>query len=155
MKVLLLAIGKRHDAELVAAIETYSKRLTHYATASWRLLEPAKGKLDAETTRRLESEVLAAELAPDDFVVLLDERGKELSSPQLAELLADKQQRAVKRVVFIIGGAFGVDAALRTRAQFVWSLSKLVFPHQLVRLILTEQLYRAFTITRGEPYHHV
>lgn len=154
MKILLLAIGRRHDPDLKAAIETYTGRINHYAPAAWQLLEPSKGKMDEATTRRTESEALAKELQPDDYVILLDERGKQLASPDLARLLELQQQQATRRLVFIIGGAYGVDQTLRQRAQLVWSLSPLVFPHQLVRLILTEQLYRGFTIVGGEPYHH-
>jgi 23S rRNA (pseudouridine1915-N3)-methyltransferase len=84
----------------------------------------------------------------------LDEKGKELSSPELAKFLQQRANEGNKNVVFLVGGAFGVDARIMKRANFTWSLSKLVFPHQLVRLILAEQLYRAATILRNEKYHH-
>lgn len=154
MKILLLAIGRKHNADLVTAIEAYSRRLTHYTTVGWHLIEPVKGKLDQPTTRRMESDALERELQPDDYVILLDERGKQLTSRQLADCIETHQQQATRRLVFIIGGAFGVDERLRQRADLMWSLSALTFPHQFVRLILTEQLYRAFAILRGEPYHH-
>ena len=154
MKLLLLAIGKRHDAELAKAIETYCKRLGHYATISWQLIDPARGKTDQNEVRRIETKALMAELRPEDYVIVLDERGQELRSTALAELLRQRQQNASTRIVCIIGGAYGVEDSLRQRANTTWSLSQLTFPHQLVRLILAEQLYRAFTIIRGEPYHH-
>lgn len=154
MQIILLSIGKRHDPALAAAIGTYTGRLSHYTAVQWRLLEPAKGRLDRQTQRKQESDTLRRELLPGDAVVLLDERGTQLDSPGFAHLLGRHQQQATQRLVCIIGGAFGVDEALRARADLVWSLSPLVFPHQLVRLILAEQLYRAFTILRGEPYHH-
>lgn len=154
MKLLLLAIGKQHDSLLADVINNYTKRLQHYCKPSWRLLDAAKGKITLDVARRTESSAIRAEITPDDFVILLDERGRQLSSPALAKLLEARQQQATKRVVFIIGGAYGVDDDLRKRADFVWSLSNLVFPHQLVRLILTEQIYRAFTIIKNEPYHH-
>lgn len=154
MKLLLLAIGKQHDSLLADVINNYTKRLQHYCKPSWRLLDVAKGKITLDVARRTESSAIRAEITPDDFVILLDERGRQLSSPALAKLLEARQQQATKRVVFIIGGAYGVDDDLRKRADFVWSLSNLVFPHQLVRLILTEQIYRAFTIIKNEPYHH-
>lgn len=154
MKILLLAIGKQHDSALADAINGYTLRLQHYCQPSWRLLSAAKGKTTSDVARRLESDAIRAEIAPNDYVILLDERGRQFSSPELAQLLEVRQQQTARRVVFVIGGAYGVDDGLRKRADIVWSLSRLVFPHQLVRLILSEQLYRAFTITKGEPYHH-
>lgn len=109
--------------------------------------------LDGSRARQDESERILSRLDAYDFVVLLDERGKTLSSPTLAETLEAKLDQSQK-VLLIIGGAFGVTDELRTKAQLVWSLSPLVFPHQLVRLILTEQLYRAQQITHGGSYHH-
>jgi 23S rRNA (pseudouridine1915-N3)-methyltransferase len=106
---------------------------------------------EGDSARAEESERLLKRLKQDDFVILLDERGNNLSSPELAALL---QGRGDHQVVIIIGGAFGVTPELRERADVVWSLSRLVFPHQLVRLILAEQLYRAQEITRGGQYHH-
>ncbi|MGD8373780.1 MAG: 23S rRNA (pseudouridine(1915)-N(3))-methyltransferase RlmH [Candidatus Woesebacteria bacterium] len=154
MKILLLAIGKQHDSALANAINSYTTRLQHYCQPSWRLVGAAKGKIALDVARKLESDTIRAEIAPSDYVVLLDERGKQISSPELAKLLEARQQQTSKRVVIIIGGAYGVDDDLRKRADFVWSLSRLVFPHQLVRLILAEQLYRTFSIIKGEPYHH-
>jgi len=154
MKVLILAIGKRHEAVFKAAIGDYTKRLSRFATIGWQLLDPARGKQEAATTKRFETQALLGELQPDDVVILLDERGKQLRSRQLGEFLDQQKQQATKRLVFIIGGPYGVDELLRARATLVWSLSMLTFPHQLVRLILVEQLYRASTISGGLPYHH-
>lgn len=155
MRLLLLAIGKQHDSLLADAINDYTKRLQYYSKPSWRLIDAAKGKITLDVARRTESNAIRAEITSDDFIILLDERGQQLSSPALAKLLETRQQQATKRVVFIIGGAYGVDDDLRKRADLVWSLSNLVFPHQLVRLILVEQVYRAFTIIKNEPYHHL
>ena len=93
-------------------------------------------------------------LAREDHLVVLDERGKMLDSIQLSEMIQARANESVKNLVFLIGGAFGIDASLMQRANFKWSLSALTFPHQLVRLILSEQLYRACTILRNEKYHH-
>lgn len=90
-----------------------------------------------------------------DYLILLDERGKMLDSPGLAKLIEERALQATKKIHFVIGGAYGVNDELRARANFSWQLSKLVFPHQLVRLMLSEQVYRACTILRGEKYHHV
>jgi 23S rRNA (pseudouridine1915-N3)-methyltransferase len=104
--------------------------------------------------RRKEADTILDWLEKDDYLVLLDEKGKSLSSEGLATFLQTRANESTKKIVFLIGGAFGVDEKVKKRAQFVWSLSSLVFPHQLVRLILAEQLYRAATIIRNEKYHH-
>jgi 23S rRNA (pseudouridine1915-N3)-methyltransferase len=104
--------------------------------------------------RRKEGDCILDWLEKDDYLVLLDEKGKSLSSEKLAAFLQSRANESTKRVVFLIGGAFGVDERVKKRAQLLWSLSTLVFPHQLVRLILAEQLYRAATILRNEKYHH-
>lgn len=155
MKITVVAIGKKHDPKLLAAIEEYSRRLTHYTDFSWKLCEAKiTNSMQEQQIRSAESEVISHTLSPQDTVVLLDERGTALSSPRLAQKIETYRTSAAKSVVFIIGGAYGVTDELQARADFVWSLSPLVFPHQLVRLILAEQLYRAHTILAGEQYHH-
>jgi 23S rRNA (pseudouridine1915-N3)-methyltransferase len=104
--------------------------------------------------KKQEAKLILAQINTDDFLVLLDERGKQLSSPQLANFIQQRANESTKTIVFLIGGAFGVEGSVFERANFTWSLSPLVFPHMLVRLILSEQLYRACTILRGEKYHH-
>jgi 23S rRNA (pseudouridine1915-N3)-methyltransferase len=104
--------------------------------------------------KKKEGETLLEWLKKDDYLVLLDERGQSLTSESLATFLQTRANESAKNIVFLIGGAYGVDEAIFKRANFTWSLSKLVFPHQLVRLILAEQLYRACTIIRNEKYHH-
>ena len=94
------------------------------------------------------------QLQKEDFLVLLDKRGKNISTPVLAVILQQRANESRKQLVFLIGGAYGVDAAVQQRADFTWSLSRLVFPHQIVRLVLAEQVYRACTIIRNEKYHH-
>ncbi len=156
MKITILAIGKKHDPKLLAAIEDYSDRLKHYANFKFNLLDVARGRsLSREQVKDLESVLILSQLDTSDVVVLLDELGEEFSSPQLAQKLQNYMNRGTKSLVFIIGGAYGVNNQLRQRADLVWSLSPLVFPHQLVRLVLVEQLYRAHTILAGEKYHHV
>ncbi len=154
MRILAVAVGKKHDGDISAAIEDYSKRLSRYVTFDWQILPPAKGKMGADETKRVEGAAIAAVIKDDDYVVLLDEVGTQLSSNELADILDTLDMQTTKRMVFIIGGAYGVTDELKRRADILWSLSKLVFPHQMVRLILAEQLYRANTIRRGEPYHH-
>lgn len=154
MKIVAIAVGKKHDSDIARAVDDYSKRLTRYVTFDWQILPPAKGKMGVDETKRAESALLLTYIKDDDYVVLLDEAGVQLSSNELAGILDDLDMQTAKRIVFIIGGAYGVTDELKRRADVLWSLSKLVFPHQLVRLLLAEQLYRANTIRRGEPYHH-
>lgn len=154
MKIVCLVIGKKHDSDLAAAIEDYSKRMRRYSAFEWYILPAAKGRMDAEEVKRAEGAVIALQLKDDDYIVLLDEGGRQLTSGGLASILDTLDMQSAKRIVFIIGGAYGVADDVIKRADLVWSLSSLVFPHQLVRLILAEQLYRANTIRRGEPYHH-
>lgn len=152
MSVRILAVGKKHESWVVPGIDRYEKRLRKPFDTSWQLL-PHSSR-DGEQARAEESDRLLAKLGRDEFVVLLDERGKNVDSPALAATLRGAFD-AGRPVTVLIGGAFGVDDRVRSRADFVWSLSKLVFPHQLVRLILAEQLYRAQEIAAGRPYHHV
>lgn len=133
-------------------LEYYQKRLRAPWNIEWVLL--ANSSLEGSRARQEESERILKHIKPDHFVILLDERGNNLSSPELSALL-EEQFTHGQPVVIIIGGAFGVSSELRERADIVWSLSKLVFPHQLVRLVLTEQLYRAQEIAKGSGYHHI
>jgi len=151
MSLHILAIGKKHESWVAEGIERYQKRLKGPFMAEWILV--AHSSLDGLRARQDESERILLRLDAYDFIVLLDERGKELDSPTLAGVLKAELDRSQK-VLVIIGGAFGVTDALRDKAHLVWSLSPLVFPHQLVRLILVEQLYRAQQITLGGSYHH-
>lgn len=151
MAIRILAIGKKHETWVEAGIERYEKRLKRPFDVSWVLLpHSAREGLNA---RQEESERLLAKLSDTEFVVLLDERGKLVDSPALSLLLLAPLETS-RNVTIIIGGAYGVDDSIHHRANVVWSLSPLVFPHQLVRLILIEQLYRAQEIASGGPYHH-
>lgn len=146
MKILFVAIGKAHDPAIKDAILDFTGRIEHVFPIEWTLI-PAD-------TKEKESEKILKLLKADDYAILLDERGTEWSSPETAEFLNKQMNQGTKRLVFIIGGAYGVTDEVRTTAKKVWSLSRLVFPHQLVRLILAEQIYRALSIVRGEKYHH-
>ena len=143
----IIAVGKKHDPNITDAINDYEKRLRAPFEVKWVLL-PYSAK-NGDEARQDESERIISQLRPADFVVLLDERGQDLSSPDFSALLTSQQN-----IVIIIGGAFGVNDELRQRADRVISLSAMVFPHQLVRLILIEQIYRAQAIATNHPYHH-
>jgi 23S rRNA (pseudouridine1915-N3)-methyltransferase len=149
--ITIIAIGKKHEPWLVDGIERYEKRLNVPFNLNWILLPNSSQKGDIAI--RDESERIINKLKPDDFVILLDERGKMFDSPTLSKKLVVPLEQS-KNVVIIIGGAYGVSEQVNSRADIVWSLSPLVFPHQLIRLILVEQLYRAQTIYRGLPYHN-
>ncbi len=149
--ITIIAIGKKHEDWVQAGIERYQKRLKRPFDVTWILL-PHSAK-SGQQARENESGAIRARLKADDFVVLLDEIGQALDSPALASRF-DALFTSGKQVACVIGGAYGVSDSLRERADLVWSLSPLVFPHQLVRLILVEQLYRAQEISRGGQYHH-
>lgn len=149
--IRVVAVGKRHESWVAEGIERYEARLKKPFDVEW--LITAHSAFEADMARQEESERILSRLRDDDFVVLLDERGKNIDSPTLSRLYEDELSHG-KQIVVIIGGAYGVDDRIHQRADIVWSLSKLVFPHQLVRLILAEQIYRAQEIARGGAYHH-
>ena len=151
MPIHILAVGKKHESWVSEGIERYQKRLKSPFNPEWILL--AHSSLDGLSAREDESGRILLRLDAYDYIILLDERGKALDSPALAGVLQERLDRSQK-VLIIIGGAFGVTDELRNRAHLVWSLSPLVFPHQLVRLILAEQLYRSQQINTGGSYHH-
>lgn len=151
MPIRILAVGKRHESWVAEGIERYEKRLKRPFDVEWVLL-PHSAR-EGIAARQEESERLLERIGDPEFVLLLDERGKQLDSPAFSHLILAPIE-AAKKVTIIIGGAYGVDERLHTRADFVLSLSPLVFPHQLVRLILAEQLYRAQEIAASRPYHH-
>ena len=157
MRIQLWSVGKPHDRQLSASIEAFTARIQKYYGADWHIIASPKNaaSLQVAELKKQEGILILNQLLPTDYLMLLDEKGKILSSPELAAFIAQRASESTKRVVFLIGGAFGVDEPVRQRAQMVWSLSKLVFPHMLVRLILAEQLYRACSINRGEKYHHL
>jgi 23S rRNA (pseudouridine1915-N3)-methyltransferase len=123
---------------------------------AWHIIPPVKnaGGLPPAELKAKEAAAILNALTKEDYLIVLDERGQSLTSEKLAKLLQARANESVKNLIFLIGGAYGVDEAVLQRAKFKWSLSSLVFPHQLVRLILAEQVYRACTILRNEKYHH-
>ena len=156
MKIQLWSIGKNHEPYVKAGVEEFTQRISKYYPVQWNLIPPPKnaGMLSEMDLKKKEGEVLLDWLGKDDYLVALEERGKQLSSEGLAAFIQQRSNESTKTLVFLIGGAFGLDEAVLRRANFKWSLSHLVFPHQLVRLILAEQVYRACSILRNEKYHH-
>ena len=152
MSIRVLSVGKRHESWVDAGIDRFVRRLKKPFDVSW-LLIPHSAR-EGNAAREEESARILERLSDKEFVILLDERGTNFTSSELATKLNEPLSRS-QPVTCIIGGAYGVNEALRARADTVWSLSGLVFPHQLVRLILVEQLYRSQEILAGRPYHHV
>jgi 23S rRNA (pseudouridine1915-N3)-methyltransferase len=155
MKTLLILVGKTTDRHFAAAISDYVERVGHYMPFELVTIPELKNtkSLSEEQQKTAEGEQILKLLLPSDTVVLLDEHGRELRSVELASWLQQKRNTA-RRLVFVIGGPYGFSPAVYSRANEQLSLSKLTFSHQMVRLVFTEQLYRACTIIKGEPYHH-
>ena len=155
MKIIFLVVGKTTERWVQQGLEEYSGRLKHYADFSVEVIPDVKaGKRSSEDLLRLEGEAILAKTELSDWLVLLDEGGKSYTSRQFATQLQKWLNASPKRLVFLVGGAFGFSAEVKKRANAVLSLSGLTFTHQMVRPIFTEQLYRAFTILRGEKYHN-
>ena len=156
MKLLLLVIGKTDEEYLVTGIKKYVGRLGHYVSFEMKEIPDIRNRktLSEEQQKKAESFLLLSQLQPGDQVVLLDERGKQYTSVEFSEFLEKTATSGVKRVVFVIGGPYGFAQEVYDKAHVRMSLSPMTFSHQMVRLIFLEQLYRAFTILKGERYHH-
>ena len=155
MKVECWCMGKTTEPYLKEGIEVYVKRLGFYFPFQWVELPDVKPKLlDAQALKRAEGQLFLQKIKPEDYVVLLDEAGREYTSVELSVWLERRFNAAPKRVLFLVGGAFGFSPDLYSRAQEIWSLSRLTFSHQMIRLFAVEQLYRAMTILKNEPYHN-
>lgn len=156
MKIYFWSVGKPHEPYVKEGIEQFTKRISHYYPVEWRIFPSAKNaaQLSESEIKKSESSLILNALQNEDVLIALDENGKQWNSPELANFIQQKANESAKNLVFLIGGAYGIHDDLLKRANNKWSLSKLVFPHQLVRLILAEQVYRACTIIRNEKYHH-
>ena len=156
MKFQFWVIGKAHEPYVKEGVELFTKRISHYYTVEWNIIPTSKNTamLSEMDLKKKEGEAILNFLQKEDYLVLLDERGKQIKSEELANFIQQRANDGIKKIVFLIGGAFGVSAEVAKRANYKWSLSPLVFPHQLVRLILAEQVYRACTINKNEKYHH-
>jgi 23S rRNA (pseudouridine1915-N3)-methyltransferase len=156
MKITLLTVGKTEDAYIKDGIDKFVKRLKHYTKLEIIDLPELKNTkaLTSEQQKTREAELILKKLSVTDHVVLLDEKGLEFSSVQFADYLDKKAIGSVQSMVFIIGGPYGFDTTVYQRANAQLALSRMTFSHQMVRLFFVEQLYRAYTIIKGEPYHH-
>ena len=156
MNIKLIAVGKTDNPALQQLISTYEKRLSYYINFELQLLPDIKNSksLSEEQQKIKEGELILSYVEPSHHLILLDERGKEYTSIAFADELQKKMNTGIKQLTFVIGGPYGFAQAVYQRANSKLSLSKLTFSHQMIRLFFVEQLYRAFTILRNEPYHH-
>lgn len=156
MNIKLIAVGKTDNPALQQLISTYKKRLSYYINFELQLLPDIKNSksLSEEQQKIKEGELILSYVEPSHHLILLDERGKEYTSIAFADELQKKMNTSIKQLTFVIGGPYGFSQAIYQRANSKLSLSKLTFSHQMIRLFFVEQLYRAFTILRNEPYHH-
>lgn len=156
MKIKLLAIGKTDDKNLSALIQTYQNRLKHYIKFEFEIIPDLKNakNLSEAQQKEKEGELLLKKLQPTDQVLLLDDKGKDFTSMEFSKFLQKKMNSGIKTLVFIIGGPYGFSDAVYKNAQGKVSFSKMTFSHQMIRVFVVEQIYRAFTILKNEPYHH-
>ena len=156
MKIKLLAIGKTDDKNLQTLIEVYQNRLKHYINFQLEVIPDIKNvkNLSEEQQKEKEGEIILKKLAPTDELILLDEKGKEFKSIEFSKYLQKKMNSGIKQLVFVIGGPYGFSDAIYKKSKGKISFSKMTFSHQMIRLFVVEQVYRAFTILKNEPYHH-
>jgi 23S rRNA (pseudouridine1915-N3)-methyltransferase len=156
MKITFLTVGKTEDAWLREGIDKYVKRLKHYTKLVTIEIDELKNTkaLTPQQQKAKEAELILKKILPLDHVILLDENGRELSSMQFAAYFEKKALGSVNNLVFVVGGPYGFDPSVYERANEKLSLSTMTFSHQMIRLFFVEQLYRAFSILKGEPYHH-
>ncbi|MBL8205899.1 MAG: 23S rRNA (pseudouridine(1915)-N(3))-methyltransferase RlmH [Blastocatellia bacterium] len=153
MKLHFVWIGKTKERHCAALVDEYLKRLSRFASHEISELKDINGSADASRVTHIESAKILAAVERDEFVVLLDETGQSISSVELAEFIQIKQQQSCKRIAFIIGGFAGVTDEVKKRAQLKLALSRMTLTHEFARVLLAEQLYRAYTLIAGVPYH--
>lgn len=156
MKIKLIVLGKTDQAYLQEGIQDYHKRIHHYLPFEYQVVPDIKNtrKLTGLQQKEKEGDLILSRIRKGDELILLDERGTEFRSTEFARFLEKHMLGGVKTLVFVVGGPYGFSEAIYQRASGKISLSKMTFSHQLVRLVFSEQLYRALTILKGEPYHH-
>jgi len=156
MKLHFWSIGKNNDTYVKEGIDDFTKRISKYYPVEWTIIPVPKNAamMSEMDLKKKEGAIVMEWLTKDDYLIALDENGKQMSSEVLADFIVKRSNQSVRNLIFLVGGAFGLDNTILDRANYKWSLSQLTFPHQLVRLILAEQVYRACTIIKNEKYHH-
>jgi len=157
MKAILVVIGKTDEAYLQTGIEKYQQRLKHYLPYEMKIIPDLKKtkNLSENQQKTMEGKLILQNIQAGDYVILLDEKGKDYSSVEFSKIIEKRMLAGIKRLIFVIGGPYGFSDDVYAKANGKISLSKMTFSHQMVRLIFAEQLYRAMTILKNEPYHHV
>jgi 23S rRNA (pseudouridine1915-N3)-methyltransferase len=156
MKITLLVVGKTNHSSLIQLQDEYQNRLKHYIGFDMLTIPELKNTKSLSETeqKEKEGELILKQLETSDELILLDEKGKQYTSLEFSTLISKKMLSSQKRIVFVVGGPYGFSSKIYNRANGLISLSKMTFSHQMIRVIFLEQLYRAFTILKGEPYHH-
>jgi len=156
MKIHFWSVGKPHESHVKEGTEMFTKRISNYFSVQWTIIPMGKnaGLLSEADLKVKEAETILNLLKKEDYLVLLDETGKQMKSEELAAFVQQRANESTRNLIFLIGGAYGVSKEVLQRANYTWSLSKLVFPHQIVRMLLAEQIYRSCSIIRNEKYHH-
>ena len=156
MKIILLTVGKTTSSNLIKLQEDYQNRLKFYIPFEMVVIPELKNTKNLSVSEQVEKEadLILKQLEPNDEIILLDEKGKQFTSVRFSEFISKKMLSSIKRTVFVVGGPYGFSERVYNRANSMVSLSAMTFSHQMIRLIFVEQLYRAMTILKGEPYHH-
>ena len=157
MKIIFIVIGKTDETYLETGIGKYIKRLEHYVPFEMKVIPDIKNRktLTEEQQKKAEGDLILSQVSYNDDLILLDENGMTLSSVKFSQWIEKQLNNGAKRMLFVVGGPYGFSKEVYAKAKFKISLSEMTFSHQMIRLIFVEQLYRAFTIIKGEPYHHI
>ncbi len=157
MKITVVLVGKTQSKELEVLMAEYKKRLNRYIQVDWLELPDYKnrGKVTSDELKRIEGQLILSKVSSGDDLVLFDEKGKEFTSVELSGFFKKKMNAGVRNLIFVVGGAYGFSDEVYARATSKLAISKLTFPHQLIRVLILEQIYRSYSIIKGEPYHHV
>ena len=146
MNIIIISPGKSKNYLGEEIVNEYTSRIAHYSSIEWKFISPSDMKEEGDK--------IIKSIPDNSYTIILDENGKQLSSIVFSDFINKRLNESIKNLVFIIGGAYGIDQRIKEKTNFSWSLSNLVFPHELVRSIIAEQIYRGFTILKGEKYHH-
>ncbi len=157
MKIIFIVIGKTDETYLETGIGKYIKRLEHYVPFEMKVIPDIKNRktLTEEQQKKAEGDLILSQVSSNDDLILLDENGMTFSSVKFSQWIEKQMNNGTKRILFVVGGPYGFSKEVYAKAKFKISLSEMTFSHQMIRLIFVEQLYRAFTIIKGEPYHHI
>jgi 23S rRNA (pseudouridine1915-N3)-methyltransferase len=157
MKITVILVGKTQSKELAVLMAEYQKRLKRYIQVDWVEIPDYKnrGKVTSEELKRIEAQSILSKVGSGDDLILFDEKGKEYTSVELSGFFKKKMNAGTRNLIFVVGGAYGFSEEVYSRSNGKVAISKMTFPHQLIRVLILEQIYRSYTIIKGEPYHHV